>query len=65
MKGLSLRDPELEDQNMQEWFPIWLLYVCGVFSYPLKALHFAFQIRYQTLVCDMMVNEPIRPIQAG
>jgi hypothetical protein len=52
----------------QEWFPIWLMYVCGVLSYSPKAIHFAFQIRFQTLVSDMMVNEEtqvvVRPTQA-
>jgi hypothetical protein len=52
----------------QEWFPIWLMYLCGVLSYPLKAIHFAFQIRFQTLVSDMMPKEDAqvvaRPTQA-
>jgi hypothetical protein len=52
----------------QEWFPTSLMYVCSVLSYPQKSIHIAFQIRFQTLISDMMMNDSkvvLRPVLAG
>jgi hypothetical protein len=41
----------------RKWFPVVLFYLCGLLSFPFRAVYVFFQMRFQTLIATMLAAQ--------